>query len=261
MTERPSTMRRRARLTDGGARYQGGPIFNIPAPIGTVVMWTVIAFFLSFSLPSPTGSGLLIDDFSFVPVEFLARLEDGAVLSALVPLFGHVFMHGNPGHLILNMLWLVVFGSGIARRLCVEGGQPEDRGHNVLVFMAFYLSCGVAGALTHFAAQPLDTIGLVGASGAISGLMAGTLRFALRLFVPLGAEYGRLAPIWARPVLLASVVYIGLNAATGVAAAMGVESAQVIAWQAHIGGYVFGLLAFPVFDRMARRPSLPFGLG
>lgn len=247
--------------TGGGAQYRGGPIFNVPSPIGTIVLWTVVAFLVSFNFPSPTGQGLLVDDFSFVPAEFLARLENGAILSALVPLFGHIFMHGNPGHLLLNMVWLVVFGSGIARRLCVEGGSPDDRTHNILVFVAFYLASGVAGALTQFAWSPLETIGLVGASGAISGLMAGTLRFALRLFVPQGAEYGALAPVWTRPVMLASLVYIGLNLATGVAGAMGVESAELIAWQAHVGGFVFGLFAFPLFDRMAKRPPLPFGFG
>ncbi|MEM1381797.1 MAG: rhomboid family intramembrane serine protease [Pseudomonadota bacterium] len=261
MNDRPSAVRRRLGQPNPGIRYRGGPIFNVPSPIGTIVLWTSLAFFVSLTVPSPTGRGLLVDDFSFVPVEFLARIESGAFLSALVPLFGHIFMHGNLGHLALNMVWLVVFGSGIARRLCVEGGNPDDRAHNVLVFVAFYLSCGVAGAVAQFLWNPIETIGLVGASGAISGLMAGTLRFALRLFVPLGAEYGRLAPVNARPVLLASVVYIGLNIATGIAGAFGVESAAIIAWQAHVGGFVFGLVAFPLFDRLARRPALPFGFG
>ncbi|MEM1409949.1 MAG: rhomboid family intramembrane serine protease [Pseudomonadota bacterium] len=261
MSERPSVQRRRSGLASSSAAYRGGPIFNIPTPIGTIVIWTTIAFFLSMTFPSPTGPGPLVEDFSLVPVEFLARLENGAILYAIVPLVGHIFMHGNLGHLLLNMAWLVVFGSGIARRLCVARGSGRDRSYNLMLFLVFYLACGIAGGLAQFFWDPLSPIGLVGASGAISGLMAGTLRFALRLFAPFGAEYGKLAPIWAQPVLLASLVYIGINIGTGFAGAAGVEQASMIAWQAHIGGFLFGLVAFPLFDRLARRPKLPFGLG
>ncbi|NRA29528.1 MAG: rhomboid family intramembrane serine protease [Parvularculaceae bacterium] len=261
MNDRPSVQRRRVGITSGGARYGGGPIFNIPEPISTVALLTIIATSGAWLVGSPTGAGRLVDDLSFVPVEFLARVENGEFLGAVIPLLGHIFMHGNTGHLLLNMAWLVVFGSGIARRFCLEGGEPDARSFNVLLFVGFYLSCGIAGAFLQFIWDPLSPIGLVGASGAISGLMAGTLRFALRLFAPFGAEYGKLAPVTARPVLMASLVYIGLNGATGIAGAMGVESAKIIAWQAHVGGFVFGLFAFPLFDRLVRRPKLPFGLG
>lgn len=245
----------------GGVPFRGGPIFNLPTPIGGIVFWTTAAFFASFLLPSPFGPGPLLTNLAFVPVEFLARIESGDYALAALPLVTHIFMHGSIGHLALNMLWLMVFGSGIARRLCVEGGTLEDQGYNVLVFLAFYLASGIAGGLTHFAFHAYDSVPLVGASGAISGLMAGTLRFALRLFAPMGAEYGRLAPFYARPVLIASALYIGLNLATGVAAAMAVQEAVMIAWEAHIGGFLFGLFAFPLFDRLAKRPPLPFGLG
>ncbi|GGY44616.1 rhomboid family intramembrane serine protease [Parvularcula lutaonensis] len=258
MSERPSAIRRN-RGFGGSTPFRGGPIFNLPVPIGGIVTWTIIAYFASFWVKSPFGPGPLFSTFAFVPVEFLVRIEQGQVALAIIPLFTHMFLHGNLAHLLLNMLWLVVFGSGVARRLCVEGVPPADRTHNVLVFMAFYIACGIAGGLTHFAFHPYDSTPMIGASGAISGLMAGTLRFALRLFAPMGAEYGRLAPIWARPVLVASMVYIGLNLATGIVSAFGVREASQIAWEAHIGGFLFGLIAFPLFDRMAKRPPLPFG--
>ena len=85
MSERPSVQRRRSGLASSSAAYRGGPIFNIPTPIGTIVIWTTIAFFLSMTFPSPTGPGPLVEDFSLVPVEFLARLENGAILYAIVP--------------------------------------------------------------------------------------------------------------------------------------------------------------------------------
>jgi len=248
-------------MMEGGAPFRGGPILNLPTPIGQIVVFTIAAFFLSLILPSPfTGQALFLD-FAFIPVRFLGQIEEGRYLTALVPLITHIFLHGGIGHLVLNMLWLMVFGSGTARRLCVESATPADASWNIGIFMAFYLLSGVAGALTHFAAHPFDDIPMIGASGAISGLMAGTLRFALRLFAPMGAEYGRLAPIYARPVLAASLIYIGLNVATGIAGAMMTNGQVMIAWEAHIGGFVFGLLAFPLFDRLAKRPPLPFGLG
>ncbi|MEO1041067.1 MAG: rhomboid family intramembrane serine protease [Pseudomonadota bacterium] len=246
---------------EGGAPFRGGPILNLPTPIGQIVVFTIAAFFLSLILPSPFTGGPLFLDLAFIPLRFLAQIEEGRYLIAVIPLVTHIFLHGGLGHLALNMLWLMVFGSGTARRLCVENTTPADASRNITVFMAFYLSSGVAGALTHFAAHPFDDVPMIGASGAISGLMAGTLRFALRLFAPMGAEYGPLAPIWARPLLVASSIYIGLNIATGIAGAMMTDGQVMIAWEAHIGGFVFGLVAFPYFDRLARRPPLPFGLG
>ncbi len=268
MSERPSMIRRRNGM-ESAAALRGGPIFNVPTPIGRIVLWTTIMWYASLLIPSPTGRGVLYNNLAFVPVEFLARLEAGQALQAVVPLIGHIFLHDPrpsvmflpSAHLILNMLWLVVFGSGIARRLCVEGSYGADRAFNIGIFLAFYFACGVAGGLTHYGFHHLESIGLVGASGAISGLMGGTLRFALRLFAPMGAEYGRLAPLWARPVLVASALFIGLNGMTGVAGAAGVQEAAQIAWEAHIGGFLFGLIAFPLFDRLAKRPPLPFGLG
>jgi membrane associated rhomboid family serine protease len=242
--------------------FRGGPIFTLPLPIGPIVFVTVISWFLSLAIPSPFGPGPIFNDLAFVPVEFLVHLADGEVAAALVPLFTHVLLHDptGPGHLLLNMLWLMVFGSGIARRLCIPGTQAGDRSRNVLVFLSFYLLAAAAGGLAHLATHTYETGPLIGASGAISGLMGGTLRFALRLFAPMGAEYGRLAPVYARPVLVASAIYVGLNLATGVAGGMGAEGMSTIAWEAHIGGFLFGLLAFPLFDRLAKRPPLPFGL-
>lgn len=260
MTERPSSYRRRNGYPSG-VPFRGGPIFNLPVPIGGIVVWTVIIYFASFMVPSPSQDGPVFLDLAFVPIVFLARIEDGQFGLAIVPLLTHMFLHGSPFHIFSNMLWLMVFGSGIARRLCVEGVPPDDRSFNVMIFLAFYVMCGIAGGLTHFAFHPYDATPMVGASGAISGLMGGTLRFALRLFAPMGAEYGRLAPLFARPVLVASAIYVGLNVMTGVVGAAGVEEAAMIAWEAHVGGFLFGLIMFPLFDRFAKRPPLPFGLG
>lgn len=259
MNQRPSSIRRQQGYSS--TPFRGGPILNLPEPIGPLVLLTAV---ISFSAPAiggtATAPGPLFDALSFVPIRFLADLEGGNFLGALTSLVGHVFLHGSLMHLGLNMVWLMAFGSGIARRLCVEG-LPQDRSRNILVFMTFYIACGIAGGLAQFAADPLSGAVVVGASGAISGLMAGTLRFALRLFVPMGAEYGPLAPLWARPVLISSAVYIGLNVAIGASQALMPGEGPLIAWEAHVGGFLFGLLAFPLFDRLAKRPPLPFGLG
>jgi len=259
MNQRPSSIRRQQGYSS--TPFRGGPILNLPEPIGPLVLVTAI---ISFAAPAigatQSAPGPLFDAMSFVPIRFLADLEGGNYFGAVVSLLGHVFLHGSLMHLGLNMVWLMAFGSGIARRLCVEG-LPQDRAWNLLIFMAFYIACGIAGGLSQFAADPLSGVTVVGASGAISGLMAGTLRFALRLFVPVGAEYGPLAPPWARPVLISSMVYVGLNVAIGVSQGLMPDDGPMIAWEAHVGGFLFGLFAFPLFDRLAKRPPLPFGLG
>lgn len=268
MTTRPSARRRSldARLglrQEGAQRAPGaGPIMTMPGVVGVLIALMVGVFVLGF-LPDPFGPmslGRRIDYvLGFIPARFAAGLVGQASLTeTLVPVVGHVFVHGNLGHLLLNVLWLAVFGTGVARRLVIEGGRlgapSGTRAANTLVFLGFFLACGVAGALFYGALNPGSRVLLVGASGAISGLMAAAMRFALRPFAPFGPAYGPLASARSRPVLAASGVYIGFNLLTALGFGGLFGTGLDIAWEAHIGGYLFGLYAFPLFDGLARRP-------
>lgn len=206
------------------------------------------------------GLGRQIDyALGFIPARFAAGLVGQATLGqTVVPLFGHVFVHGSLGHLLLNTLWMAVFGTGVARRMVIEQARgEEDRAgqtRNTVLFLAFFLACGVAGALFYGVLNAGSMALLIGASGAISGLMAAAMRFALRPFAPYGPAYGPLASAHSRPVLAATGVYVGFNLLTAIGLGGVFGSGLDIAWEAHIGGYLFGLYAFPPFDQTVRRP-------
>lgn len=168
--------------------------------------------------------------------------------SALPSLLGYAFLHADWTHFFVNALTLSAFGAPVARRL------------GPTLFLAFLGACAVAGALTHFALHPFDFTPVVGASAAISGAMAAIARFA---FAPepwrggvaeLGATPEPAAPLSGlrenRQAALFLVLWLGVNVLLGVFP-QAIGSAGPIAWEAHMGGFLFGLITFGVFERAA----------
>jgi membrane associated rhomboid family serine protease len=156
-----------------------------------------------------------------------ARLSDGAWPG----LFSHIFLHGGWAHLILNATALLAFGTPVAR-LFGSGAAGALR------FLLFFLACGVLGGLTFWALHPGGETPLVGASGAISGLMGG----AARLFERpgrLGAPFGRAALSFVVPWVVMNLLIAAAGLALG--------PALPIAWQAHLGGLAAGLFAVGLF--------------
>ena len=165
----------------------------------------------------------------------------------------YAFLHGGWVHAILNSVWLLAFGSAVARRF----GTAR--------FLAFFAVTSVAGAAAHLTTHWLDVIPMVGASAAVSGCMAAAIRFVFQPGAPLGVfrleeelSY-RLPALPLRHVLMARrvvsflVVWFGLNLLTGLAGeGLGFGDA-VIAWEAHIGGFLAGLLTFSYFDPIDRK--------
>ncbi|MGD0639688.1 MAG: rhomboid family intramembrane serine protease [Roseiarcus sp.] len=176
-------------------------------------------------------------------------------------LLTYALLHGSWSHVLLNSIWLIAFGPPIARRF------------GWFRFLAFFALTAVAGALAHWAVDPMDSSPLIGASAADSGLMAAVARFMFQPGAPLGdpqdfsrpaIEAGdeRPAPrlrelLRQRRAVIFILIWMALNFVFGVSAqAIGASPAPV-AWIAHVGGFVAGLLAFPLFDRPWRRRQAP----
>jgi membrane associated rhomboid family serine protease len=212
----------------------------------------------------------LYDAYSFVPLRLSFFLAPQTVLAALgdadaeqriaaalsagpsvyVTPLTYAFLHGGWTHLAINGLTLAAFGAPVARRL-----RPT-------LFLVFFALCALAGALTHFTLHPLDATPVVGASAAISGTMAGIVRFAFAPGARLG-DKGALDGREARTISLSQLgenrqamlflaVWFGANFFFG-AFPQAAGSSEPIAWEAHIGGFLFGLLSFGAFDEWARR--------
>jgi membrane associated rhomboid family serine protease len=159
-------------------------------------------------------------------------------------------VHAGWLHLIVNLLWMLAFGSAVARR-------TGDLG-----FLLFSVLCGIAGALTHLLFHYGDMAPVVGASAAISGQMAGALRFifnARRLPGQRTADFVA-APLMSlgqtlsdKRILGFLVFWVAVNAYFGLSAVRIAGEEGGIAWEAHIGGFLCGLLIFGAFDR--HRPA------
>ena len=150
--------------------------------------------------------------------------------------FTSMFLHGSWMHLIGNMWFLWVFGNNI----------EDSMGH--VRFVAFYLACGVAAALLQVAFNPASVIPMVGASGAISGVMGGYLvlypRVRVYTLVPIGFLLTSIAlPAWTMIFYWALIQFV--SGLTGLA----VEEQGGVAFWAHIGGFVAGLVLIKLFAR------------
>ncbi|MBS0242640.1 MAG: rhomboid family intramembrane serine protease [Proteobacteria bacterium] len=227
------------------------PIFNAPP----VVVWSLgvlVAAHIALQLLSPEHWSEAVELLAVIPSRYTGAAPElaGGYVAAGTSLITHQFVHGDITHIGLNAAWLLAFGSAVASRI------------GTLRFLAFALLSGVAGAVTfiiaHFGANTI----MVGASGALAGLMGGAFRFLFSAFDDGGPgafrgdqtlirrmSIGEL--LGDRRAQLAILFWVGLNGVTALLAPF-ITSAGGIAWEAHLGGFFFGLLTFGAFD-VARR--------
>jgi membrane associated rhomboid family serine protease len=223
------------------------PILNAP-PIVTLLLAGLVGAFFVVALLPIEARRLALFYWSVAP----PRLTGGhAGPGDYLSLVTHMAVHGGPVHLALNSLWLLAFGAPVARRMGAGGEASAARSRAALAFAALFVASGVAGALAFVAMHPREVTFLMGASGGIHGLLGALVRFGFR---PAAVwEPHRLAGLLSAPVLTLSTIIIGLNVFAGFfGSSLGVGEVK-IAWESHIGGYVFGLLAFPFFLKLASR--------
>jgi membrane associated rhomboid family serine protease len=196
------------------------PILNAPTVVKVLLAGTVAVHVIRLVLPADL-------DWAVVLQIGLIAARDGAFAPAsLVPLVGHVFLHADLGHLTINMLFLLAFGSGIARQV------------GAVRFLLLYFLAGMAGGTAFMLAVPHATSVLMGASGAVSGLLGGLVHVVFR------GSGGRRGD--ARPVLIFVAVWLVVNWLVGVYGGEALGTAGPIAWQAHIGGFLAGVVLYPL---------------
>ncbi|HET8568390.1 MAG TPA: rhomboid family intramembrane serine protease [Candidatus Limnocylindria bacterium] len=158
-------------------------------------------------------------------------------------LFSSMFMHGGYEHIFGNMLFLFIFGDNIEKAL------------GMVKYAAFYLVCGVLASLAHVLSAPESTIPSLGASGAISGVLAAYLVFFPhnRVRVLMGFRY-----VTQVPALLMIGLWAVLQFVNGLSSIAVSAQTSGVAWFAHIGGFIAGaILAFllrPTADRGTPTP-------
>ena len=224
------------------------PIFNVPGVVGALAVSFLGIHALRALIPEEQAAWLTAV-LAFIPARLsgLAHELPGGDVAGVAQFVTHMFVHGDWTHLAVNSAWLLAFGTPVARRI------------GWLRFLAFFVLCGIAGALVYLAFSRGAFSMMVGASGAISGLMGAAFRFLFHAFSTGDTESlaGKkaeppLMPLAAtfrdRRVLLTVIGWTVLNSVLAWGAA-GLMDGASIAWEAHLGGFYMGLLAFGLFDR------------
>ncbi len=235
----------------GHFRPRRQPVFNLPPVVTWLVGAIACVHVIRFLLPTAIDDRV-ISYFGFIPKRIVGfLLSDGTAGGApdtfvdfvgrFFPFVSHIFLHADLMHLFFNLLWLMAFGSAVARRLGFTTG-----GH--MRFIAFFLMCGAIGAAAHLLSFSDPNIPLIGASGAISGLMGGAIRF---IFVPSPLYQPRadgLVNVTNYRVVVFAIIFVALNLLIGLTGLLNFSSdTGAIAWQAHLGGFFAGLLLFGLF--------------
>ncbi len=188
--------------------------------------------------------------FSTVPAEILTG--DDIVTNGLqptpIPVYGtlitSMFMHGGWAHLGGNMLFLWVFGDNIENRM----------GH--LRYLFFYLLCGIIASLSHVlisgASSANSLIPSLGASGAISGVMGGYMLLFPKRKVKVFMGRG----ITEVPAFVALGIWIVFQVISGMGVLGGNEGGGGVAYAAHVGGFIAGLLLVKLFDKGAKKSTV-----
>jgi len=229
-------------------------IFNVPVVVLSLLAVMVLVHAVSELVLSTEQANTFLDMFAFVPARYDLRilrqfpwtLGWGAAVWTFVT---YAFIHGSLMHLGFNAVWLLAFGTPVARRF------------GPLRFLIFFLATAAVGAAIHLAVHAGERVPMVGASAAISAAMAAAMRFAFQLGGPLGslrrddeAAYrvpaAPLSVMFRDPRLVVFLtVWFGVNLlfGLGVVSVPG-EGDMPIAWEAHIGGFLAGLVGFVLFD-------------
>jgi membrane associated rhomboid family serine protease len=224
------------------------PIFNVPPMVLCLlaIMLAVMAYRFTLNPEADTDFVLAL---ALIPARLAGEAANlpGGTPAIYTEFVTHMFVHADAMHLAFNGASLLAFAGALEKRI---GG---------IRLLLFFLATGFAGAITFVALNPGLLAPMIGASGAIAGLMGGVMRFFFSA-MDTGGGLRRLSEAPAnvplqplrialqdRRLLAVTAVFVVMN----VAAMVGfgdINASNSIAWEAHVGGYITGLLLFGLFD-------------
>jgi len=240
------------------------PIFNLPGIVlAAAVLMAAIHVVRVYLLTDDQDLQVLIW-FAFIPARYLAEADivfPSPVLAQVWTFATYALLHGDFTHLLVNLFWMAAFGSALARRF----GATR--------FMLYSLVCAIAGVALHLVFYWGEMVPVVGASAAISGHMAAIARFGFSPGGPMtqsirvSGQAGWRVPALSvvetlvhRRALLFLGVWFAVNFLFGIAGGSLLGEGTRIAWQAHVGGFVAGLLLFKWFDPVPSDPAAQNGI-
>jgi membrane associated rhomboid family serine protease len=209
------------------------PAFNIPCVIRIVAIITILVHFLQL-FSSPAQHNELIRYLAFIPARFsLSNVWELEGFSLALSTISYAFLHADGYHLILNIFFLLAFGTAAARRV----SWP--------VFLILYATGAVISAFSWMALNSESVTPLVGSSGALSATAGALVRMSISPKLPFDPRY----PIMpAKTAILFGLFWIGMNfffMLTALSVSFGIGN---VAWEAHIGGFLFGFTVGRLID-------------
>lgn len=211
------------------------PTRTVPFVTIAIIALNILVFM--FQLTAQSDSKTVLFSFGAIPYNLISH-DSTQPIPAWMTLFTSMFMHGGFFHIFGNMLYLWIFGNNI----------EDVLGHGK--FVIFYLFCGIIAALSHTITNPSSTIPMVGASGAVSGVLGAYLilyphaRIHTIIFLGFFVQTVRI------PALIVIGFWAIIQVVNGLVAS-GVNHGGV-AWFAHVGGFLSGLFIILLWRK--RRP-------
>jgi rhomboid family protein len=227
------------------------PKYRTPVIVYGLIAVNALIFLYQYEL-GEFAAAKFAYTYGLVPVRYFGHgaFPNGHHVTQLYPLVTSAFLHGGWLHIILNMWTLLIFGSTLESRM----GSVQ--------FLIFYLCCAVLSGYAHGYFNATSEVPVIGASGAIAGVIgAYALRFPrarITLLVPIVI----IPLIFTIPALAYAVIWFAIQLLQGTWDALVPSVGDGIAWWAHIGGFVAGLVLLPVFLLFApSQPQTPWQRG
>lgn len=221
------------------------PVVTIALIAVTTLVWLSIQ-----GAGAPTAVARSICQLGVIPGELLGRVQPGRMVPVgaglacelgsgggvgWLSVLSSMFLHGSWFHILGNMWFFWIFGNNVEDSM----GRPR--------FLGFYLLCGVVAALAQIAVQPNSAVPMVGASGAISGVMGAYLVLYPRVRVHMLVFLGFFITTIAVPAWLMLFYWLFIQALSSIPMLAGPGDAGGVAFMAHVGGFVAGAALIKLF--------------
>jgi membrane associated rhomboid family serine protease len=214
------------------------PRYSTPVVTWFLIAINLLIFLFEFQLPQKQLMSLF-DEFALVPTNVRILLAHGYIFQAVIPFFSSMFLHEGWMHVLGNMWFLYIFGDNVEDYL----------GH--FVYLVFYFLSGLCAALLQILVTPHSHVGMVGASGAIAGVLGAYFvlypRARVLTWFFIFVIY---LPAW---VVLGEWIVLNFLQGEQMLAVMARRDVGGVAFWAHVGGFVAGMVMAKVFPERARR--------
>lgn len=206
------------------------PCRSLPVVTFILIISNVYIFFRHNMSMNPHQLAAFFKTFGTIPDQFFPSKDLTHFRSTLISLFASMFLHGGVLHITGNMLYLWIFGDNVEDRL----------GH--IYFFFFYIFCGLGATIAHIALSPHSNVPMIGASGAIAGVLGAYLilfpRVRVLTIIPIFFFF-KLVEL---PAILVLGFWFGVQFLNGYYALQdsGAVGSSGVAWFSHVGGFLLG---------------------